>query len=61
VRLRFPSQQLASALGAAINGMAFERAADPDGMSDELFGEFVAALLGCAVAAEDRTRLPGGR
>jgi AcrR family transcriptional regulator len=58
VRLRFPSHQLASALGAAINGMAFERAADPDGMSDELFGEFVAALLGCAVAAEDRSRLP---
>lgn len=51
VRLRFPSTELASAIGAAVNGMAFERAADPDGLSDEVFGEVVTALLACAVAA----------
>ncbi|MGA8805166.1 MAG: hypothetical protein WA701_05310 [Solirubrobacterales bacterium] len=36
---------------APLNGLAFERAADPDALPDEVFAEFVAAVLGCAIAA----------
>jgi AcrR family transcriptional regulator len=49
--LRFPAPVLATAVAASLNGLAFERAADPDGLPDEVFGEFIAAVLGCAIAA----------
>jgi hypothetical protein len=37
-----------------MNGMVFERVADPDAFSDELFGDVVAALLACAVVAPSK-------
>jgi len=49
-RLRFPAPELATAIGAALNGLAFERAADPEAVPDEVFEEFIAAVLACAVA-----------
>jgi AcrR family transcriptional regulator len=49
--LRFPPQALATAIAASLNGLAFERAADPDALPDEVFAEFVTAVLGCAIAA----------
>jgi AcrR family transcriptional regulator len=49
--LRFPAKALATAIGASLNGLAFERAADPDALPDEVFGEFIAAVLGCAISA----------
>jgi AcrR family transcriptional regulator len=49
--LRFPARALATAIAASLNGLAFERAADPDALPDEVFGEFIAAVLGCAIAA----------
>jgi AcrR family transcriptional regulator len=49
--LRFPAPVLATAIAASLNGLAFERAADPDALPDEVFGEFIAAVLGCAIAA----------
>jgi AcrR family transcriptional regulator len=48
--LRFPAPMLATAIGATLNGLAFERAADPDSLTDEVLGEFVAAILGCSIA-----------
>ena len=48
--LRFPAPMLATAIGATLNGLAFERAADPSAISDEVLGEFVAAILGCSIA-----------
>ena len=50
-RPRFPAPQLATAIGATLNGLAFERAADPDAIPDEVFAEFIAAILACSVAA----------
>jgi hypothetical protein len=50
-KLRFPAPVLATAIAASLNGLAFERAADPDVLPDEVFAEFVTAVLGCAVAA----------
>lgn len=50
-RLRFPAPALATAIGASLNGLAFERAADPDALPDEVFGEFITAVLGCAISA----------
>jgi AcrR family transcriptional regulator len=50
--LRFPAPMLATAIGATLNGLAFERAADPGAISDEVLGEFVAAILGCSIAVE---------
>jgi AcrR family transcriptional regulator len=50
-RLRFPAPVLATAIAACLNGLAFERAADPDALPDEVFAEFVTAVLGCAIAA----------
>jgi AcrR family transcriptional regulator len=50
-QLRFSPQALATAIAASLNGLAFERAADPDALPDEVFAEFVTAVLGCAVAA----------
>jgi AcrR family transcriptional regulator len=49
--LRFPPQALATAIAASLNGLAFERAADPDALPDEVFAEFVTAVLGCAISA----------
>jgi AcrR family transcriptional regulator len=49
--LRFAAHDLATAIAAAVNGLAFERAADPEGLPDEVFGEFITAVLGCAIAA----------
>jgi AcrR family transcriptional regulator len=52
-KLRFPAPVLATAIAASLNGLAFERAADPDALPDEVFSEFVTAVLGCAIAASD--------
>lgn len=49
--LRFPAPVLATAIAACLNGLAFERAADPDALPDKVFAEFVTAVLGCAIAA----------
>jgi AcrR family transcriptional regulator len=49
--LRFPAPVLATAIAASLNGLAFERAADPKALPDEVFTEFVTAVLGCAIAA----------
>lgn len=49
--LRFPAPMLATAIAASLNGLAFERAADPEALPDEVFAEFVSAVLGCAIAA----------
>lgn len=49
--LRFPPQTLATAIAASLNGLAFERAADPEALPDEVFAEFVTAVLGCAITA----------
>ena len=50
-RLRFTAPVLATAIAASLNGLAFERAADPKALPDEVFAEFVTAVLGCAIAA----------
>jgi AcrR family transcriptional regulator len=52
-RLRFPAPQLAAAISATLNGLAFERAADPDALPDEVFAEFISAILACSVAAPE--------
>jgi hypothetical protein len=52
-RLRFPAPVLATAINASLNGLAFERAADPDAIPDEVFAEFISAVLACAVAAPE--------
>lgn len=49
--LRFSSTALATAIAAALNGLAFERAADPEALPEEVFTEFVTAVLGCAISA----------
>lgn len=49
--LRFAAPALATAIAASLNGLAFERAADPDALPDEVFAEFITAVLGCAIAA----------
>ena len=41
----------AKKFAASLNGLAFERAADPNALPDEVFAEFVTAVLGCAIAA----------
>jgi hypothetical protein len=40
---------LATAIAACLNGLAFERAADAGALPDEVFAEFVTAVLGCAI------------
>jgi AcrR family transcriptional regulator len=59
--LRFPAPALATAISAAVNGMAFERAADPGAIPDEVFGEFISAVLACSVVAPGDAREDGGR
>jgi AcrR family transcriptional regulator len=51
--LRFPAPALATAISATLNGLAFERAADPEAIPDEVFAEFIAAILACSVAAPE--------
>jgi len=51
--LRFPAPMLATAISATLNGLAFERAADPGAISDEVLGEFVAAILGCSITVAE--------
>lgn len=36
--------------GDSLNGLAFERAADPKALPDEVFAESVTAVLGCAIS-----------
>jgi AcrR family transcriptional regulator len=50
-KLRFPAPVLATAIAACLNGLAFERAAAPDDLPEDVFAEFVTAVLGCAIAA----------
>ena len=50
--LRFPAPMLASAISATLNGLAFEQAADPDSLTDEVLVEFVTAILGCSIAVD---------
>jgi AcrR family transcriptional regulator len=50
-KLRFPAPVLATAIAACLNGLAFERAADPNALPNQVFAEFVTAVLGCAIAA----------
>jgi AcrR family transcriptional regulator len=50
-QLRFPAPALATAISATLNGLAFERAADPDAIPEEVFAEFISAILACSVAA----------
>lgn len=52
-KLRFAAPTLATAIAACLNGLAFERAADPEALPDEVFAEFVTAVLGCAIAAPE--------
>jgi AcrR family transcriptional regulator len=52
-KLRFPAPALATAIAASLNGLAFERAADPKALPDEVFAEFITAVLGCAISAPD--------
>ncbi len=51
LELRFPAPALATAVAASLNGLAFERAADPNAVPDEVFTEFLTAVLGCAITA----------
>jgi AcrR family transcriptional regulator len=59
LELRFPALDLATAIAAAVNGLAFERAADPDGLPDAVFADFITAVLACAVAAPETPRPAG--
>ena len=52
-RLRFPAPVLATAISGTLNGLAFERAADSDAIPDEVFADFITAILACAIAAPD--------
>jgi AcrR family transcriptional regulator len=52
-QLRFPAPVLARAVSAALGGLAFERAAAPDAVPDDVFEEFISAILACSVAAPD--------
>jgi len=45
VEFPYPAEQLAVGLSAAINGLAFERAADPGLVPDDVFAVMVSALL----------------
>jgi AcrR family transcriptional regulator len=51
--LRFPAPQLATAISAALNGLAFERAADLNAVPDDVFEEFISAVLACSVAVPE--------
>jgi hypothetical protein len=55
-KLRFPPQALATAIAASLNGLV--RAADPEALPDEVFAEFVSAVLGCAITAPGTNEHP---
>lgn len=57
--LTFPADQLAAALGAVINGLAFERVADPGSLTDEVAGYAIWTLLESACKPRKETK--GGR
>ena len=52
--LRFPAPALASAISATLNGLAFEHAADPEAIPEDVFSEFIGAILACSVAAPEQ-------
>jgi len=45
VQIPIAAEQVAVALGALINGLAFERVIDPDSVPDELFGLIVSRVV----------------
>ncbi len=45
IELSLPAEQIAVGIGALINGLAFERALDPDSVPDELFGLILSRLI----------------
>ena len=47
--LRYSPDRLAPVVMAVINGLAFERVADPEAISDELYAWVLATLVGAAV------------
>lgn len=54
--LRFPAPALATAISATLNGLAFERAADPESIPQEVLAEFVSAIIACSIALPESTR-----
>ncbi|MBM3666074.1 MAG: hypothetical protein FJW90_01100 [Actinobacteria bacterium] len=54
VKLRFPAEQVAAALGGIINGLAFERAIDPDALPEQLAAFFVSVLVRESLEPEPR-------
>jgi AcrR family transcriptional regulator len=50
--LRYSRDQLAAVVMAVLNGLAFERVADPDAIPDELFAWVLAALLEAALTSK---------
>jgi AcrR family transcriptional regulator len=60
-QLRFPAPVLASAISATLNGLAFEAAADPEAIPDDVFSEFISAILACSVAAPESDRATTAR
>jgi hypothetical protein len=40
-----PPEQVALAIAAIVDGLAFERVVDPASVPDELFGRFVSGLI----------------
>jgi hypothetical protein len=42
----------AHTIAACLNGLAFERAGAPDTLPEDVFPEFLTAVLGCAIAAQ---------
>jgi AcrR family transcriptional regulator len=60
LKARYPGDQLATAVAAVINGLAFERVANPEAIPDELFSFVMWSLLGSAfVNEEERHDLTG--
>jgi hypothetical protein len=60
LELPYPAEQLAVGVSAAINGLAFERVADPGVVPDRVFAHMVAALMaGIFSAATPKDARPG--
>jgi AcrR family transcriptional regulator len=55
VRLPIAPEHVAVALGALIDGLAFERVIDPDSISDELFGLLISRVLSGLVGSPPET------
>jgi hypothetical protein len=45
VELPLPAEQMRTVFKAFGNGLALEKIADPDGVRDELYGDFLAFLF----------------